>query len=188
MLSMYDNEQYFFEALKAGASGYVLKSGRPRPRGCVRRRGPRGVVSLPRCRQCSRSQLPGPDPPRRSAAYNRLDQWGRRGGQLIAEGHSSKEIAQGLTISIKTVERTAPTSWRSSACPTAPNSPSTPSVLDRSNHRHPPISPPHQRLIGWFWSDEMGGSPIPSSSTRGQTESQADLTAPMDASEVSGYG
>ena len=26
MLSMYDSEQYFFEALKAGASGYVLKS------------------------------------------------------------------------------------------------------------------------------------------------------------------
>ena len=26
ILTMYDNEQYFFEALKAGASGYVLKS------------------------------------------------------------------------------------------------------------------------------------------------------------------
>ena len=26
MLSMHDNEQYFFESLKAGASGYVLKS------------------------------------------------------------------------------------------------------------------------------------------------------------------
>ncbi len=26
ILSMYDNEQYLFEALKAGASGYVLKS------------------------------------------------------------------------------------------------------------------------------------------------------------------
>ena len=26
MLTMYDNEQYFFQALKAGASGYVLKS------------------------------------------------------------------------------------------------------------------------------------------------------------------
>src|SRR5688572_14831906 len=26
LLSMYDNDQYFFEALKAGASGYVLKS------------------------------------------------------------------------------------------------------------------------------------------------------------------
>ena len=27
MLSMHDSEQYFFEALKVGASGYVLKSG-----------------------------------------------------------------------------------------------------------------------------------------------------------------
>ena len=27
MLSMHDDEQYFFEALRAGASGYVLKSG-----------------------------------------------------------------------------------------------------------------------------------------------------------------
>ncbi|WP_031114110.1 response regulator, partial [Streptomyces sp. NRRL S-146] len=26
MLTMHDNEQYFFQALKAGASGYVLKS------------------------------------------------------------------------------------------------------------------------------------------------------------------
>ena len=26
ILSMYDNEQYFFEAIRAGASGYVLKS------------------------------------------------------------------------------------------------------------------------------------------------------------------
>ena len=26
ILTMYDNEQYFFESLKAGASGYVLKS------------------------------------------------------------------------------------------------------------------------------------------------------------------
>ena len=26
MLSMHDNEQYFFEALRVGASGYVLKS------------------------------------------------------------------------------------------------------------------------------------------------------------------
>jgi DNA-binding NarL/FixJ family response regulator len=30
MLSMYDNDQFLFEALKAGASGYVLKSGADR--------------------------------------------------------------------------------------------------------------------------------------------------------------
>jgi DNA-binding NarL/FixJ family response regulator len=33
MLSMYQSEQYFFEALKAGASGYVLERRRPRPGG-----------------------------------------------------------------------------------------------------------------------------------------------------------
>src|SRR4051812_7778474 len=30
MLSVYDSEQYFFEALRIGASGYVLKSGADR--------------------------------------------------------------------------------------------------------------------------------------------------------------
>jgi DNA-binding NarL/FixJ family response regulator len=30
MLSMYDNEQFLFEALRAGASGYVLKAGADR--------------------------------------------------------------------------------------------------------------------------------------------------------------
>ena len=30
MLSMHDSEQFLFEALKAGASGYVLKSGADR--------------------------------------------------------------------------------------------------------------------------------------------------------------
>ena len=40
MLSMHDNEQYFFEALKVGASGYVLKSGANRDLGL--RRLPRG--------------------------------------------------------------------------------------------------------------------------------------------------
>jgi DNA-binding NarL/FixJ family response regulator len=30
MLSMHDNERYFFEALRSGASGYVLKSGADR--------------------------------------------------------------------------------------------------------------------------------------------------------------
>src|SRR6204780_3052413 len=43
MLSMHDNEQYFFEALKAGASGYVLKTAANRDlveacRACMRGR------------------------------------------------------------------------------------------------------------------------------------------------------
>ena len=48
MLSMYDSEQYFFEALKAGASGYVLKSAADRDLvEAVPRRDARRAVPLP---------------------------------------------------------------------------------------------------------------------------------------------
>ena len=82
MLSMYDNEQYFFEALKAGASGYVLNSVADQDlvEAChAAVRGESflypGVVSA-----LARSYL---DRIRRgeSAAYHRLDQQGRRGCQ-----------------------------------------------------------------------------------------------------------
>ena len=54
MLSMHDNEQYLFEAIEAGASGYVLKTAVDRdlveavPRGDARR-----AVPVPRAR-CAR--------------------------------------------------------------------------------------------------------------------------------------
>lgn len=106
MLSMHDNEQYFFEALKAGAAGYVLKS----------------VVDQDLVRAChaaSRGEsfiYPGTF---NALARNYLSRL-RRGEtlpatllttredqivKLIAEGNTSKEIAEQLTISIKTVDR-----------------------------------------------------------------------------------
>ena len=106
MLSMYDNEQYFFEALKAGACGYVLKSVADRD---LRRglpcRDARRTVPLP-----GRGHRPHPRLPRRSRAGDALPDsiLTRREEEivkLIAEGHSSKEIADTLVISIKTVER-----------------------------------------------------------------------------------
>lgn len=106
MLSMYDNEQYFFEALKAGASGYVLKSVADQDlvEAChAAVRGEPflypGVVSA-----LARSYL---DRIRRGAALPTTVLTSREDEvvKLIAEGHSSKEIAQRLTISIKTVER-----------------------------------------------------------------------------------
>lgn len=106
MLSMYDNEQYFFEALKAGASGYVLKSVADQDlvEAChVAVRGEPflypGVVSA-----LARSYL---DRMRRGEALPTTVLTSREDEvvKLIAEGHSSKEIAQRLTISIKTVER-----------------------------------------------------------------------------------
>jgi len=105
ILSMHDNEQYLFEALKAGASGYVLKSV-----------ADRDLVEA--CRATMRGEpflYPG--------AINALikDFLDRaRAGQdvgdplspreteivkLIAEGHTGREIAEALVISEKTVER-----------------------------------------------------------------------------------
>lgn len=106
LLSMYDNEQYFFEALKMGASGYVLKSAADEDLIGACRAAMRGesfiyagALSvlvrdvLERNRRGER--LPG------GVLTPREDEVVK----LIAEGHSSKEIAQTLTISVKTVER-----------------------------------------------------------------------------------
>jgi DNA-binding NarL/FixJ family response regulator len=105
ILSMHDNEQFLFEALKAGASGYVLKSG-----------ADRDIVDAARAAMRGESFLyPG--------AVSALvrDYLDRRGDdakgfdpltpreleilKLIAEAHTSKEIAETLFISVKTVER-----------------------------------------------------------------------------------
>jgi DNA-binding NarL/FixJ family response regulator len=106
MLSMYDNEQYFFESLKAGASGYVLKSVADRDlvQAChAAMRGESflypGVTStlirnyLERVRRGERVSTSVLTPRENEVV------------KLIAEGHSSAEIAQALTISLKTVER-----------------------------------------------------------------------------------
>lgn len=106
MLSMYDHEQYFFEALKAGASGYVLKSAADQELVDACRAAMRGESFL-----CAGAIT--------ALVRDYLDRMARgeklagqiltpREGEivkLIAEGHSSKDIANELTISIKTVER-----------------------------------------------------------------------------------
>lgn len=105
MLSMYDNEQYFFEALRAGASGYVLKSVADQEllRAC--RAAVRGelfiypgvLTALMRShlQRLRRGETPPPN-----VLTSREDEVLK----LIAEGHSSKSIADTLVISVKTVE------------------------------------------------------------------------------------
>ena len=106
ILTMYDNEQYFFEALKAGASGYVLKSVADRDlveacRAAVRGEPflyPGAVASLIRNyldRVRDGESIPA------KAITDREEEILK----LVAEGYSSKEIADLLFISVKTVER-----------------------------------------------------------------------------------
>ncbi|NNN30967.1 response regulator transcription factor [Streptomyces sp. S3(2020)] len=106
MLTMHDNEQYFFQSLKAGASGYVLKSVADRDLVAACRAAMRdepflypGAVSalirtyLDRVRH-------GDEPPEQILTRREEEVL-----KLVAEGYSSKEIADMLFISIKTVHR-----------------------------------------------------------------------------------
>jgi DNA-binding NarL/FixJ family response regulator len=106
MLTMYDNEQYFFEALRVGAAGYVLKSV-----------ADRDLVEA--CRAAMRDEpflYPGAET---TLIRNYLEHTGDLDTlpaksitdreeevlKLVAEGHSSKQIADLLFIAVKTVER-----------------------------------------------------------------------------------
>jgi DNA-binding NarL/FixJ family response regulator len=105
MLSMHDSEQFLFEALKAGASGYVLKSG-----------ADTDIVDAVRTAMRGDSYLYP------SAVTTLVRDYVERGGRgeeqfdvltprelevlkLIAEAYTSKQIADELFISVKTVDR-----------------------------------------------------------------------------------
>lgn len=106
VLSMYDREQYFFEAIAAGAAGYVLKrqvdqdiigacraalSGEPFIY-------PNALSTL--MRRYLALVDHGQDP-----AAGLLTPRETEVVKLVAEGHSSSEIADMLCISMKTVDR-----------------------------------------------------------------------------------
>ena len=106
MLSMHDNEEFLFEALRVGAAGYVLKSSAEADLVSACRTAMRGepflylkaVGALVRdyLGRVQRGELvPGEElSPRETEVV-----------KLIAEGHTSREIADILSISVNTVER-----------------------------------------------------------------------------------
>jgi DNA-binding NarL/FixJ family response regulator len=106
ILSMHDNEQYLFEALRAGASGYVLKSAADRDLVEACRATMRGESFLypAAVRALVRDHLERAAAGAESAT-NGLTPRELEILKLIAEAHTSKEIADLLVISVKTVER-----------------------------------------------------------------------------------
>ncbi|MBX3087373.1 MAG: response regulator transcription factor [Cryobacterium sp.] len=106
MLSMYDNEQYFFESLKAGASGYVLKSVADQDlieacRSAMRGESflyPGAITAL--IRDYLQRERQGDRMPKTILTAREEEIT-----KLIAEGNSAKKIAEALKISVKTVDR-----------------------------------------------------------------------------------
>ena len=94
ILSVHDNEQYFFEALRVGASGYVLKSAANRDlvdacRAAMRGEPflyPKAVTAL--IREYLEHARPGESVPQDPLTPRELQVV-----KLIAEGHTSDEIA-----------------------------------------------------------------------------------------------
>jgi DNA-binding NarL/FixJ family response regulator len=102
MLSMHDSEQYLYEALKAGASGYVLKSGADRDLVDACRAAMRGEPFLypAAVTRLIADLLARPEEPPDPLTRRELQVV-----KLIAEARTNEQIAQVLTISQRTVER-----------------------------------------------------------------------------------
>jgi DNA-binding NarL/FixJ family response regulator len=105
MLSMHENERYLYEALRAGASGYVLKTVADRDlvEACrAAMRGERylypGAMTplIADYLQRARNERPLREDPLTAREQEVV--------KLIAEGYTNKQIAQALQISEKTVE------------------------------------------------------------------------------------
>jgi DNA-binding NarL/FixJ family response regulator len=104
MLSMHENEQFLFEALRAGASGYVLKTAADRDlvhacRATMRGEtflyaGAVGTLVRDYLERGHDNESLEPLTPRELEVL-----------KLVAEGHTSDEIAGLLVISRKTVDR-----------------------------------------------------------------------------------
>jgi DNA-binding NarL/FixJ family response regulator len=106
ILSMHDNEQYLFEAIRAGASGYVLKSAVDRDLVEACRAAMRGEPFLypGAVRALMREYL---ERARAGEALHTelLTPREEEILKLVAEAHTNEEIGEMLFISKKTVER-----------------------------------------------------------------------------------
>jgi DNA-binding NarL/FixJ family response regulator len=99
MLSMHDVDEFCFQALKAGASGYVLKTVADKELVEACRAAMRGepFLSPPTIQTLMRASLEDRDSPLTPREQEVV--------KLVAEAHTTEQIAALLQISPRTVER-----------------------------------------------------------------------------------
>jgi len=106
-LTMYEDDQYFFEMLRAGASGYVPKRAAPDELVSAIRAAGRGEVFLypSLAGRLVKDYLQRGPAGESDAQNDELTPREQEVLTLIAEGYSNNEIADQLVISAKTVDR-----------------------------------------------------------------------------------
>jgi DNA-binding NarL/FixJ family response regulator len=107
MLSMHANEEYLRQALRAGARGYLLKGASPAELEVALNAVARGetYITPPMSAALVEAYRRGGDDGSGGVStVETLTSRQREVLQLIAEGHSSKAIAQRLNLSVKTIE------------------------------------------------------------------------------------
>jgi two-component system, NarL family, response regulator NreC len=106
-LTMYEDDQYFFEMLRAGAAGYVPKRAAPDELVTAIRAVSRGEVFLypSLAGRLVQDYFQRVDTGEQTAMTDDLTAREQEVLKLIAEGLSNSEIAEQLVISVKTVDR-----------------------------------------------------------------------------------
>lgn len=105
-LTMYEDEQYFFEMLNAGASGYIPKRAAPDDLVSAIRVVSQGNVFLhSTLAKFLMKEMMDPSTEVDPSVAEELTPREREVLTYIAEGYTNREIAEALVISVKTVDR-----------------------------------------------------------------------------------
>ncbi|MBI2939683.1 MAG: response regulator transcription factor [Chloroflexi bacterium] len=107
VLTMHEDEEYFFRALSAGASGYLLKDSSPEEMVAALRLVQQGGVYFHPSlgRKLLDDYLRRADSGEERERFGRLTDREREIVRLIAEGRTHREVADLLYLSPRTVER-----------------------------------------------------------------------------------
>jgi len=106
ILTVHDNEEYLFEIIKAGASGYIIKKAALEEMLMAVQAVSKGKTffSPSVSTKIIKKLLKKKEALEQEPPYSPLTDREREVLQLVAEGHTNKDIAEILYISVKTVE------------------------------------------------------------------------------------
>ena len=106
VLTMHDDEEFFFPVLKAGASGYILKETDPQELLYAIRVAQQGQAFLsPAMTKSLLSDFTSVAPEQKDDKYDSLTHREKEVLQLAAQGKTNREMAEILFLSIRTVEK-----------------------------------------------------------------------------------